>query len=558
MIYLVSRKRYHLSESSGVQEGSVRISTRAFFVYGLVGGAIATITSFVVNLFLGLPSPPEAVFQLLITPVPGSIESVLVETFGEVAKYGTFTFAALIYTLLYGVISVFIRYLFGTKRITNNLHLIALATTIPTAIGLGFQALLASNVIVLKSVSGWWTTSVVMLCANLTYAVIVIDQLNTDIRKIRLTKKAPSKPLGSWSRRGFLRKLVIAAAVVAAAGIASWLGISLFSGHPAFRSNTPIPIDNLSTPVDLSDLPTVFHDPRISDLVGSEITDNRVFYRIDIDPIPPQVDFDRWSLKISGTVNTPLVIDRNRLLAFPVKEEYATLECVSNTIDPPGGLISNAKWSGISIAALLTQVGISPESKFVVFRCADGYSVGIPLERAMDPGALLAYKMNDELLPSEHGFPLRAIVPGIYGMMNAKWITEIEVTDQVYLGYWQERGWSNDAKIKTTSLIYYPAPGAQVSSDTPIAGVAFAGDRGIIKVEVSTDGGGTWNEAVVKKPRSPYSWMLWAYEWTPSDRGNHVIVVRATDGTGQLQDPSTRPNFPDGATGYHSVEVIVV
>lgn len=170
----------------------------------------------------------------------------------------------------------------------------------------------------------------------------------------------------------------------------------------------------------------------------------------------------------------------------------------------------------------------------------------------------MAHRMNDELLPREHGFPLRAIVPGIYGMMNAKWLTEMEVTDQVYLGYWQERGWSNDAKIKTTSLIYYPAPEAQVSGPIPIAGVAFAGDRGISKVEVSTDGGNTWNEAVLKKPRSPYSWVLWAYEWTPSDKSNHVIIVRATDGTGQLQDPTPRPNFPDGATGYHTVEVTVV
>jgi DMSO/TMAO reductase YedYZ molybdopterin-dependent catalytic subunit len=163
--------------------------------------------------------------------------------------------------------------------------------------------------------------------------------------------------------------------------------------------------------------------------------------------------------------------------------------------------------------------------------------------------------MNDVTLPNEHGFPVRAIVPGIYGMMNAKWITEIEVTDQVYLGYWQERGWSNDARIKTTSIIYYPTSNAQVTGLTPIAGVAFAGDRGISKVEVSFDGGNTWNAATLKTPRSPYSWVLWAYQWTPKSSGTANISARAYDGTGQLQDPTITQPFPDGASGYQSVQV---
>src|SRR5208283_2169806 len=136
---------------------------------------------------------------------------------------------------------------------------------------------------------------------------------------------------------------------------------------------------------------------------------------------------------------------------------------------PPGALISNAKWTGIPLAQLLNQTGILTDAKYVVFRCGDGYTVGIPLERALLPGALLTSKMNDETLPNEHGFPLRAIVPGIYGMMTAKWITEIEVSDQVYLGYWQQRGWSNDARIKTTSIIYYPSANARVNGTTPIA-----------------------------------------------------------------------------------------
>jgi len=280
-----------------------------------------------------------------------------------------------------------------------------------------------------------------------------------------------------------------------------------------------------------------------------------VFYRVDIAPVPPSLDFDAWSLKVGGEVNKPLTLNKESLMKLPRQEQYTTLECVSNTINPPAGLIGNAKWTGVRLATLLNEAAVSPDAKYVVFHCADGYSVGIPLDRAMQPGAMLAYMMDDQPLPQEHGFPLRAIVPGIYGMMNAKWITEIEVVDYVYLGFWQERGWSNDAKIKTTSITYYPADAAKVDGATPIAGIAFAGDRGISKVEVSVDNGSTWHEAVLKKPVSPYSWVLWAYEWTPTTKGTYTIVARAYDGTGQLQSAKTVDPFPDGASGYHKIHV---
>ncbi len=260
-----------------------------------------------------------------------------------------------------------------------------------------------------------------------------------------------------------------------------------------------------------SGLAPVFADPRISDLVKSEVTDNRIFYRVDIDPDPPELDFDSWSLAIDGKVSNPKTIKKADILSLPTTDEYVTLECISNTINPPAGLISNAKWTGVPLAMLLNQVGLLPEAKYIIFHSADGYRVGIPVERAMHPETILAYKMNDDFLRQEHGFPLRAIIPGIYGMMNAKWITQITVVDYVYLGYWQTRGWSNDARIKTTSIIYYPSrqiSGEQINVGpdgyVPVAGVAFAGDRGISKVEVSTDGGKTWNLAYLKPPTSPY------------------------------------------------------
>ncbi len=548
-----------MRETSESPVEHTKISLRTYFVYGLLGGAIANLALYLGTSLLGLPYPPVALFQVLIAPVPGSIQSVVVDTFREYAKYGTFVFTAVAYTILYGLIAVTAGYLSRSNFLASKSRMILFATAIPTLIGLGLQVPLTASVSTLGSASGWLIASLLMVIVNFAYATILVDQTYSKLHRTMegTAMKAQPQALAPSSRRGFLKKAIIAAAVLAVAGIAAKLGISLLSGQPVVRSNTPIPIDNPATSVNLNELPAVFRDPRISDLVGSEVTDNRIFYRVDINPIPPQLNFDQWSMKVSGKVSTPLTIDKQTLLALQAKDQYATLECVSNTITPPGALISNAKWTGVPLADVLAKAGLTPDAKTVVFRCADGYTVGIPLDRATQAGSLLAYKMNDDFLPNEHGSPLRAIIPGIYGMMNAKWITEIEAMDTVYLGYWQQRGWSNDAKIKSTSIIYYPAPNAQVNGTLPIAGIAFAGDRGISKVEVSTDGGNTWNDATIKKPRSPYSWVLWAYEWTPDTKGNHTIVVRATDGNGQLQDPAAVQSFPDGASGYHSIQVTV-
>jgi len=531
---------------------------RKFFGYGLLSGALATGVAFLGTRLLGLPYPPEAIFQALIAPVPGSIQSFIVESFGQYAKYSTFVFAMAVYGLSYGFVAVLAGYVFHFDLRNRGRHILVLATVVPTVVGIAFEGLLSSRASALSSLSGWLVAGVFILAVNLSYAALLVHQAAP------LSRAAVIEPTGAAteitrlppsSRRTFLKRLVIGAAALVLAVVAASQGIRIFSGQPVVRSNSPIPINSGPSEIEVGGLPPIFLDERIRDLVASEITDNRIFYRVDIDPIPPSLSFDTWSLKVGGKVNKPLVLNKDSLMRLPKKEQYATLECVSNTINPPAALIGNAKWTGVGLAALLNEAVVSPDAKYVVFRCADGYSVGIPLDRAMQPGAMLAYMMDDQLLPTEHGFPLRVIVPGIYGMMNAKWITEIEVVDHVYLGYWQERGWSNDAKIKTTSIIYYPADAAEINGITPIAGVAFAGDRGISKVEVSVDGGNTWSEAALKKPVSPYSWVLWAYKWTPTSKGAYTILARAYDGTGKIQDAKISPPFPDGASGYHRIQV---
>ncbi len=527
-------------------------SFRRSFFQGLVGGIIATLLLFVGSSLFALPFPPEAIFQLLIAPVPGAIQSVVVETFREYAKYSGFIFSVAVYALMYAFLSVLIVHLFGGDARAKRLDALVVAVTVPSLIAFGLNGLLSARSSALASPMGWLISGLLILGANLVYASSFVQSIwpATTMRTIWQTK-----PTSNLSRRRLLKNAVIVAVVLAVAGIVARVGLNLLSGQPVISSGTPIPVNNQQNETTLQDLPSIFQDERIRNLVNSEVTDTRVFYRVDINPIPPQLDFNQWSLKITGKVNSPFTLNKDSLMALQTDDEYVTLECVSNTINPPGALISNAKWTGVPLSTVLNQAGVASDAKYVVFHCADGYTVGIPLDRAVKSDALLAYKMNDEMLPNGHGFPLRAIVPGIYGMMNAKWVTEIEVVDYMYLGYWQDRGWSNDARIKTTSIIYYPSPQAQVSGTIPIAGVAFAGDRGISKVEVSTDGGNTWNEAILKKSLSPYSWVLWAYEWTPTGKGSVTIIVRAYDGAGTVQDPAAVQPFPNGASGYNSIQV---
>jgi len=526
------------------------LSYKRCFLVGVLAGAVATLVFYIGTELLGLPYPPVAIFQLLINPVPGSVQSVAVDNLRQYAKYGALTFASVIFVILYGAIGLLIGVL--SRRKIAKWQLIGIATTIMTVLALGFEAEFASSVSVLSSISGWALVAALAVVIDLGFAAYVVSR----IQPIHPTVMQPTITL-TPERRKLLKRVGLGALAIAVVYFASRLGLSLFSGQPLIQSNTPIPVNTEQSSVTLTGAPDIFSDPRIADLVASEVTDTRIFYRVDIDSFPPQIDFDQWTLNVTGEVNKELTITKTDLLAMPTSDEYATLECVSNTINPPGALISNAKWTGVPLATILNQAGLSSDAIYVIFHCAEGYSVGIPMQRALEAGALLAYKMNDELLPAEHGSPLRAIIPGLYGMMNAKWITGIEASNSVYLGYWQERGWTNDARINTTSIIYYPQAGAQVSGSLPIAGVAFAGDRGISKVEVSTDGGSTWNAAELKPPKSPYSWVLWAYEWTPATNGNQIIVVRATDGTGQIQDSTASQPFPNGATGYNSTEVNV-
>lgn len=266
-----------------------------------------------------------------------------------------------------------------------------------------------------------------------------------------------------------------------------------------------------------------------------------------------EVNIEQWKLQIKGVVKTPLSLGWRDILNRDSYDQVSTLMCIDTL--PGGDSMGNATWRGISLKKLLLEVGADDETaRDVIFRGIDGYDDSIPYKRAMQDDVMLAFLMNGEKLPKEHGFPIRLIVPGLYGIKNVKWITEIEVYPGDYLGYWQRKGWTDDGTIKIFSRI--DSPGHYQTLRGPeqhFRGIAFGGPNSISKVEISFDSGRTWNECGIETPMSPYSWVIWNYAWRPTKPGKYQTVVRATDTKGQLQIAEIVRPQPAGASGYHTI-----
>ena len=285
------------------------------------------------------------------------------------------------------------------------------------------------------------------------------------------------------------------------------------------------------------------------------ITPNEEFY-VTSYRSPPTIRLHQWSLSVKGLVERPITLTYEQLLEKPAVSQIVTLECVGNTVG--GEFISTAEWSGVPLRSLLEESGISAEAYDVVFRAADGFTDSIRVHRAMLGDVIIAHKMNGVPLPEGHGFPVRAIVPGHYGMKSVQWLTEIEVVAHDYKGYYQQKGWTEEAIVKTMSRIDVPGHGNTMKGlHQKIEGIAFAGVRGIRLVEISTDGGSRWSPVNLGDPLSPYAWVLWSYDWTVPAPGQYTLLVRATDGTTALQTSSEQEPSPDGASGLHEITVTV-
>ncbi|OKK22365.1 molybdopterin-binding oxidoreductase [Streptomyces sp. CB00455] len=363
---------------------------------------------------------------------------------------------------------------------------------------------------------------------------------------------------GAMDRRGFGR--LVAATLAASAGAAlagRRLGAHGSAGATASRAGFRLPRPAVPAPP----VPTGA-DLRVPG-VSAFLTPNRSFYRVDTALVVPRVDADTWQLHIHGDgVARPLTLGLRELLDRPLVEHDITLTCVSNEVGGP--YTGNARWLGVRLADLLREAGVRPPSEGgpadqLVARSVDGMTTGTPVEAVMDGrAALLAVGMNGEPLPFAHGFPVRMVVPGLYGYVSAcKWLRELRLTTfGAYDAYWVRRSWAARAPVKTQSRIDTPRPHAGLApGPVAVAGVAWAQHRGIRRVEARVDGG-PWHEARLAAADGDDTWRQWVWRWDAAP-GRHTLEVRATDRTGAVQTGRRAGTLPDGATGWHAVTVDV-
>jgi DMSO/TMAO reductase YedYZ molybdopterin-dependent catalytic subunit len=290
------------------------------------------------------------------------------------------------------------------------------------------------------------------------------------------------------------------------------------------------------------------------------ITPNDQFYCVTKNVVDPRVNAALWRLEITGLVKTRQTYRLDRLKSLPAITQETTLMCISNGLD--AGLMSNALWKGVRMSLLLAAATPLEGAAKVRLHGVDNYTDTFPLEKALDPTTLVVYEMNGETLPDRHGFPARVIAPGYFGEKHVKWITRIEVADETAVGFYEKQGWGPDFIVPTRSRIDQPDHESFFNAEVgragiAVRGVAFGGDRGIGRVEVSFDDGATWQEAKLDYPGTKLTWALWSYDWRPAGRDNYTLVVRATDGEGAVQELDEDRPFKSGTTGFHRIMVYV-
>jgi DMSO/TMAO reductase YedYZ molybdopterin-dependent catalytic subunit len=285
-----------------------------------------------------------------------------------------------------------------------------------------------------------------------------------------------------------------------------------------------------------------------------------LFYCVTKNVVDPHVDAQLWHLEVDGLAQNRATWRFNDLKGFHAIEQETTLMCISNGLD--AGLISNAIWKGLPLRDLLDLAAPLSGAARVRLYGVDNYTDTISLEKAMDPTTLLAYEMNGEPLPHRHGFPLRAIVPGYFGEKHVKWLTRIELATADAKGFYEAQGWGPDFITPTRSRIDLPESGsrfslAKLSRPIEVKGMAYGGNRGIARVELSFDDGQTWNEAKIYYPGTKLSWALWSYDWRPEKENDYTLVARAIDGEGKVQEVDWNRSFFSGVTGFHKIFIHV-
>ena len=539
---------------------------RAVWRQALIAAAAAVGAALLARFILQITTPAEVFAEALIRFVPLSVFSWLVGTLGPGAKhlfFGTVLIGAGIIAAATGLLYCALRAAFRrrtahderetteraiptyaeTPLIVLLLWLVTAGILAPLVGGGFFGAGFAEGVV---------GTLLTQLLPDIVFALSFTWLLRATLLAHPLAGETAEAAMLLTRRRLLNRGLT--AVVVAAAGALAWQFISSNLGLNITR-HPPLNIGDAPQRIVPAPKPTYGPWTPLS-AQTPEVTSASDFYYVSKNFIgDPQIDSNTWKLTITGSVSNPVTLTYDQLRALPVVERYHTLECISNEVG--GNLMSNALFRGARLADLLDYAGLQPGANELVFRAADDYSDRLHLSQAMDPLTLIVYEINGAPLPQAHGYPARMLVPGVYGMKNGKWLTSLEVNSGDYMGYWETRGWTKEATVKMTSRIDLPSDGAVLTSKpTWIAGVAYAADRGIGEVQVSTDSGTTWQPATLRRPLGALTWVLWQYQWQPTS-GSHILAVRAIDLDGNVQIAAGAPTLPDGASGYHAVQVFV-
>jgi DMSO/TMAO reductase YedYZ molybdopterin-dependent catalytic subunit len=535
---------------------------RLGFAGAVAIGAALAIGELLAGLLPDVPSPLLAVAQVIVDNQPPGAKELVVGLFGTADKLAFQVFIVLV-ALIVGavlgrvspkhpdiaaaVVVVFVAAGFAASLNDPN------ATAALAAIAAGVEAVVGIVLLRRLVALALQTAPSPALAASKPAPSKRSPRVQAGMTLRPRSSAAKPTPMPDWTRRSLLQ----AGGVIAVGSIfAGVFGRMLLQQQraPATPTDVPTVPDPVSLPAG-ADIAT-------ADLTADGLTPivmpNDRFYRIDTAFIPPSVDRDTWRLRVLGLVDRTVELSYAELTALPLVEQFVTIACVSNEVG--GNLVGNAKWTGVPLRTVLEMAGVQSSADQLVGRSIDGFTVGMPVEWVMDTSRvpMIAVAMNDAPLPREHGYPARLIVPGLYGYVSAtKWVTELELTrfDQ-FEAFWVPRGWAAKAPILTQSRIDVPQNGSSVKAGhVPIAGVAWAPDRGIAKVEVRIDGG-EWAATRLSTPISKATWVQWLYDWTAT-AGSHTIEVRATDGTGDIQTDQETPPPPDGARGHHTISVNV-